>query len=175
MRKTTIAALLGASLLLAAPSFAAAHPGEGHHHPGGHHSEHRMPEADWSAYPAEFQGYKNQLDQLKAQQRGLFEQFRQQREAIKSAHKKLPEAKRQALKEGVKDLMLELKSTRSAIHELGEQKAAAWEQFRKHADAKQWEAAKTDIQTVIAKKQEILAKQKTILETQQKIVERMQK
>lgn len=177
VRMTTMAALFGLSLILTAPagSALASHPEEGHHHHGGESFDRQQPEADWAAYPAEFQSYKNQLEQLKAQQKELFVQFKQQREAIRSAHQKLPEAKREALKADVKDLILELKTTRNNIHTLSDQKKAAWEQFRKHADAKQWEAAKADIQTVIARKQEILAKQRTILETQQKIVERMKK
>jgi L-rhamnose mutarotase len=174
MRKLTLAALLGMSLLLAVPAIVAAHPGEGHHKDGNRHERHQ-PEADWSAYPADFQSYKNQLEQLKEQQRGLFEQFKQQREAIKSAHQKLPEAKRKELKANVQDLIVELKTTRNTIHTLSDQKAAAWEQFEEHTAAKQWDAAKIDIQTVISRKQEIIAKQRTILETQQKIFERMKK
>ena len=182
MRRTTAAVMLGLGLFLSAPAWTAAHPGDGpamdghgHHHGHRHRVEDKRFEADWSAYPAEFQTYKNQLEQLKEQQRGLFEQFKQQREQIQSAHRKLSEAKRNALKTDVKDLVMELKSARDAIHMLSDQKRAAWDQFRQHADAKQWDAAKIDIQTVIARKQEIIAKQQMILRTQQKIVERIQK
>lgn len=187
MRKTTAAAWLGLCLLLASPAWTAAQPvmgipGEDHatdsrHGGRGHGHGHfgRQPDLDWSAYPADIQVYQNQLNELKEQQRGLFEQFKQQREQIKSAHEKLTDKRRSALKTEVKDLILDIQSSRNAIHTLRDQKHAAWEQFRIHAAAKQWDAAKTDMQTVVARKQDIIAKQKAILSTQQRIIERMNK
>jgi len=184
MRRTTIAIALSLGMLLAAPAWgaAAAHP-DGHHDEGirsegqgGHgHSEHRHPELDWSAYPADFQVFKTQLEQLRAEQKGLFEQFKTQREQIRAAHDKLSEAKRKSLKTDMKDLVTNLKATRVEIRKISEQKRSAWDQFSQHSAAKQWDAAKLDMQTVIAKKQEMIAKQKQMLDTQKKILERLQR
>lgn len=175
MRTPTMALLTALSLLLSAPAAAAANQPDGKQHGEGHRIEHRRIDVDWSAFPSEFQAYRNTLEQLKVQQRGLFEQFKQQRMQMRSAHQKLSETRRQALKTELKDLAAELGSARTAIHSLSEQKRTAWEQFHKHTSAKQWDAAKIDIQTVIAKKREIIAKQQSIIETQKKIVERMKK
>jgi hypothetical protein len=137
------------------------------------HPELQPPEIDWSVYPAEFQTYKNQLDQLKAQQKGMFEQFKLQRKQIRDAHRKLSEAKRAALRTELKDLIDKLKTTRHDIQMLNNQKLAAWDLFSQHAAAKQWDAAKLDLQAVIARKKEILAKQQTLLDTQKQIIGRL--
>jgi hypothetical protein len=169
------ALLLGMLLLLSFPSLMAAHPG-GHDHSGGHEGyEGRALEVDWSAYPADIQVYKGQLDQLRAQQRGLFEQFKHQRLEIRSIHKGLTEDKRKALKNEVKDVLEQLRTTRDSIHVLRDQKQAAWVQFHRHGTEKKWDAAKADLQTVVARKQEIIARQRTVLQAQQTILDRMKK
>lgn len=170
-----LAAIAGICLVLSSPApAAAAHPGEGHKADGQHH-ERFHPQPDWSTYPAEIQAYKAQLDQLREQQRELFEQFKLQRQQIKSAHEKLSDKKRNALKGDMKDVLSELQTTRDAIHSLRDKKLAAWQQFHQHCQSKQWDAAKIDIQTVVETKQQIIAKQRTILETQQRLVDRMKK
>lgn len=104
----------------------------------------------------------------------MFAQFKEQRKQIHAAHSKLSDAKRNALKTDMKDLIGKLKSTRYDIQMLSNQKRAAWDLFTQHAEAKQWDAAKLDLQAVIARKQEILAKQQTMLDTQKQIIARMQ-
>lgn len=182
MRRTTIAGLLCLGLLLAAPAWAAAHP-EGQHkgdsrsegHDTHQHSEHHRHQLNWAAYPAEFQTFKEQLEQLKAEQKQLFNQFRQQREQIRAAHDKLSEAKRKTLGSDLKECVTKLKETRLEIRKLSEQKRTAWEQFAQHANAKQWDVAKADIQMVIKNKQEMLAKQRQMLDIQKEILKRLKR
>lgn len=181
MRNKSRAILLAFCLLLSMPAWAAAHPGGQHgdggrsgEHGGHGQAEHQPPEINWSAYPAEFQSFKTELDQLKEQQKGMFAQFKEQRKQIHAAHRKLSEAKRNALKTDMKDLIVKLKSTRHDIQMLSNQKRAAWDLFSQHATAKQWEAAKLDMQAVIARKKEILAKQQSLLDTQKQMIARMQ-
>jgi multidrug resistance efflux pump len=172
MRSKTLAALACLSLLLSAPAMAqAGHPG----HPGEerHHRLEQHPRIDWSAYPADVQAYKKTLDQLKEQQKALFEQFKQQRMAMRSAREKMTDDQRETFKSQVQNWLIELKSARQSIRSLSEQKHDAWEHFRQHASSKQWEAAKADMQTIIAKKREIIGYQQKVLALQKKIVEKL--
>ncbi|TJY41999.1 hypothetical protein E5161_12465 [Cohnella pontilimi] len=176
MRKTILAAAVSLSLVLSAPSaFAATHPIQ--HHSGGDHrpEHHQHPDIDWSAAPADIRALKAQLDQLRAEQKGLYEQMRQQRDRIKSAHRGLSEEKRQALSGEAKEQMKQLFEASKALRELKDKTHAAWDEFYKHSQAKEWTAAKKDMESIIALKREAVAKQKNVVLIQQRLAELIKK
>jgi TolA-binding protein len=178
LHRNLLAILVTLVLILTSSAVAAAHPEHqqsedpgrhGHHH----HQQHQHPQVDWSATPADIQAVKAQLDRLRTEQKGLFEQIRQQREQIKSAHQNLKDQNRQAVKGGTKELVKQLHTSRESIHSLREQAHAEWHRFYDHNQAKQWDAAKTDLHKIVTLKQEIITNQKMIVRTQQRIVELM--
>ncbi|WP_239615918.1 hypothetical protein [Cohnella mopanensis] len=152
-------------LTLSMPAFVAAAPHEHEHHHSG-----QPPVLDWSSYPADIQALKSQLDQIRTEQKGLFEQMRSQSAQIKDARKTLSSDQRNTLKKPAKMLIEQMKVTRDAIHELRKQKHEAWDSFHEHASGKQWSSAKEDLQKIIKQKQQILDKQQSIVKLQKQLI-----
>lgn len=164
MTKRLLVLLVAALLTVSAPVMAAAHPD------GDKPNPEARPSIDWKAYPAEIQALKTQLDGIRDQQKNLFAQMKDQHKQIHDARKALSDAQRKAVSKDAQKIVEKMKATRDSIHTLREQKRTAWDKFHSHSQDKKWTEAKTDLQTVVAKKQEILDNQKNILKLQQQLL-----
>lgn len=162
MKNRLLTLLVVALLSISLPAFAAASPGE-HHHSD-------KPALDWKSYPADIQALKVQLDDIRTQHHGLFEQIKSQHEQIRSARRALTSEQRNTFKGEAKQLIMKMKASRDEIHSLREKKHDAWNSFHEHADARQWSTAKSDLQLIIKQKQQILEKQQNILRLQKKLI-----
>jgi hypothetical protein len=163
MKYKLLSLLALALMTISTPAFASASPGELHH-------PNKPPVIDWSAYPADIQALKSELDQIRAEQKGLFEQMRSQSDVIKEARKTLTSDQRNTLKKPAKQLIEQMKASRDAIHDLREKKHEAWDNFHEHATKQQWSPAKSDLQGIIKQKRQILEKQKTIVKLQKQLI-----
>jgi hypothetical protein len=136
---------------------------------GGHFHEQRSP-LDWKSYPADIQALKGQLDQIRSEQKGLFEQMKSQNDTIREVRKTLSPDKQKTLVKPAKLLIQQMKASRNEIRSLRSQKHEAWDNFHQHAEGKQWSSAKSDLQTIIKQKQQILEKQRTIVKLQKQLI-----
>ncbi|RED57546.1 hypothetical protein [Cohnella lupini] len=151
-------------LTISAPLLLAATPGQEHHHP-----EQKAP-IDWSAYPADVQALKAQLDQIRIEQKGLFRQMRSQNDQIKRARESLTPEQRNSLKKPAKQLIQQMISSRDAIRSLRDKKHESWDKFQEHAASKQWDPAKNDLRSIIEQKKQIVEKQQGILKLQKQLL-----
>ncbi|WP_256759063.1 hypothetical protein [Cohnella sp. WQ 127256] len=152
-----------AMLMISMPALIGAAPGE-------HHHSDKRPVIDWNSYPADIQALKIQLDNIKTEQKSLFEQMKAQHDQIRDARNALSSDQRNTLKDPAKQLILQMKTTRDEIHALRSQKHEAWDSFYDHSAKKQWSSAKSDLQTVINQKQQIIVKQKSIVKLQNQLI-----
>ena len=166
VNKRLLVLLVAALLIVSAPAMAAAHPDGEKPNPD---TESR-PSIDWKAYPADIQALKVQLDSIRDQQKSLFAQMKEQHKQIHDARKAMSDAQRKAVNKDAQKIVEKMKATRDAIHTLREQKRTAWDSFHSHSQSKQWPEAKSDLQTIVSKKQQILDNQKEILKFQQQLL-----
>jgi hypothetical protein len=161
---TRLLTLLTVALLtMSVPTIAAASPGE-------HHHSQPMPTVDWKSLPADIQALKVQLDNIRTEQKTLFEQIKFQHEQIRAARKTLTPDQRKSLKKDVKPLVEKMKTSRDDIHVLRNQKHEVWDSFHQHAEGKQWNSAKSDMETIVKQKKQILEKQQGILQLQKQLL-----
>lgn len=165
MNKRLLLLLVVVLMTVSAPLMAAAKtPGNDKH------SSEPRPSLDWKAYPAEIQALKVQLDSIRDEQKGLFARMKEQHLQIRDARKSLTDNQRKMLKKDAGPIIEKMKSTRDSIHTLRDQKRASWDSFHAHSKEKQWGEAKTDLQSIVQKKQQILDNQKNILKLQQQLL-----
>lgn len=138
--------------------------------PSEHHHSKRMPALDWKAYPADIQVLKQELDRMRSKQKLIFQQMKSQYRQIRNARKALTPEQRTALKNPASKIAEQIKASRMSILALRKQKHAAWDQFRVNAEAKRWDAAKSDLQSIITLKGQIIEKQQDMLQQQQKMI-----
>ncbi|MFC5401686.1 hypothetical protein [Cohnella soli] len=134
-----------------------------------HHRQHgkeQAPVMDWSSFPADIQALKTQLDQIRGEQKNLFQQMNANRDQIREARKALTSDQRSSLKKPALKLIGQMKSTRESIHKLRGKKREAWESFHQHTEVKQWSNAKNDLEGIVKQKKQILAHQKEIVKLQ---------
>jgi predicted nucleic acid-binding Zn-ribbon protein len=163
MKNRLITLLTLALLAIAAQSLIAAAPGE-------HHHSQQKPIVDWKSYPADIQALKVELDKIRAEQKGIFETIKSQREQIRSARKELTSDLRKELKKPAEQNIEQMRATRDDIHTLRNQKHDAWDSFQEHADKKEWSSAKNDMQTIIKQKKQIVEKQQGIVKLQKQLI-----
>lgn len=120
--------------------------------------------------PADIQALKTQLDQIKTEQKSLFQQMKSQNEQIKEAGKSLTKDKRNSLKKPAKQLIEKMKASKEAIREMRDLKRESWNSFHEHAEKKQWAAAKTDMETIVKQKRLIIEKQQNIVRLQKQLI-----
>ncbi|MFC5700766.1 hypothetical protein ACFPVX_05710 [Cohnella faecalis] len=173
MKSKWIALLGAATLAFSVPAVAAAGPAHehGHSHDNGHRHEKADQALDWSSYPADLQALKSQLDKLRDEQKDVYRQIHEQREQIKAANHSLTQEQRKKVFGKAKTLIEKLKASSQTIREKRDQKRAAWEQFHQHTAAKQWDAAKSDLQTIVERKKDILEDQRNIVKLQKQLTE----
>jgi predicted nuclease with TOPRIM domain len=152
-----------ALLTISVPAIAAAAPGE-------HNHSQPMPTADWKSYPADIQALKAQLDNIRTEQKALFEQIKSQHEQIRAARKTLTSAQRYSLKKEAKQLVEKMRTSRDDIHVLRNQKHEVWDSFLQHAEGKQWSSARSDMETIVKQKKQIFEKQQGILQLQKQLL-----
>lgn len=163
---TRFLTLLAVALLtISVPALVTAAPDSGEHH----HSQ-PMPALDWKSYPADIQALKAQLDNIRTDQKKVFEQIKSQHEQINVARKALTSSQRSLFKKDAIQLVMKMKSSRDDIHSLRNQKHIVWDSFHQHAEDKQWDSAKSDMETIVKQKKQILEKQQGILQLQKQLL-----
>jgi predicted nuclease with TOPRIM domain len=163
MKNRLLMLIAVALLVISVPTIVVAAPGE-------HRHSQPMPTLDWKSYPSDIQVLKVQLDNLRTEQKTLFEQIKSQHEQLKVARKTLTSDQRKSLKKEATQLFEKMKTSRDDIHVLRNQKHEVWDSFHLHAEGKQWSSARTDMETIVEQKRQILAKQQGILELQKQLL-----
>jgi predicted nucleic acid-binding Zn-ribbon protein len=163
MKNRLLTLLTLALLTIAAPSLIAATPGE-------HHHSQQKPTVDWKSYPADIQALKVQLDKIRAEQKGIVETMKSQREQIRSARKAHTSDLSKELKKPASQIIEQIRAARDDIHALRNKQHDAWDSFQEHADKKEWSSAKSDMQMIIKQKQQIVEKQQGIVKLQKQFI-----
>jgi hypothetical protein len=149
--------------LIAVPTIvSAADPGE--------HPRSDRPTVDWKTYPSDIQALKVKLDDIRSEQKVLFQQIRSQHEQLKSARKALKDNPGKTLNKEATAITQQMKASREEIHKLRSQKHEAWNSFYEQADNKQWGEAKSSLEAIVRQKEEILKHQQGILKLQQQLI-----